>query len=100
MEKLEQKLADLLRQQALANCNCPRFTVASSSKVFEAEMKKTCPVHGFRRLGHIIVTRVVPTGEDKLTWDREKNLAEKAELDRLLKEHYRRLAQVEQAEEE
>jgi hypothetical protein len=61
LEKLEQKLADLARQETLANCNCRERIFVNSTKVFEAEISKTCPVHGFRRLGRIYVVRVVDT---------------------------------------
>ncbi len=58
LEKLEQKLADLARQEALANCNCLPLTFATSQqRLFEAEMNKTCPVHGLRRLGRIYIVR-------------------------------------------
>ena len=101
LETLEQKMADLMRPEALANCTCREYTCALLPKVFEAEMNRTCPVHGFRRLGRIFVTEIVHTGKDKITWDEEeKNCADKAELDRLLKEYNIRLAQAEQAEEE
>jgi hypothetical protein len=42
LEKLEQKLADLARQEALANCNCQERIFVNSTKVLEAEMSKTC----------------------------------------------------------
>ena len=61
LEKLEQKLADLARQEALANCNCQTRIFVNSTKVLEAEMSKTCPAHGFRRLGQITIVQIVPT---------------------------------------
>lgn len=97
LETLERKLADLLMQEALANCICRSDTCARPPMAFEAEMNKTCPVHGFRRLGRIWVTEIVQTGKDKPSQDEEeKNRAEKAEIERLLKEYYLRLAQAEQ----
>jgi hypothetical protein len=69
LEKLEQQLAEIKRRESPAKCNCKSFTLAASSEAassdyFEAEMNKTCPVHGFRRLGKILVyeVRTVPNG--------------------------------------
>jgi hypothetical protein len=96
LEKLEQKLADLARQEALANCSCRDRIFVNSTKVFEAEMSKTCPVHGFRRLGRIYVVQVVGTSPG-----RARNIDEKSVgLGELVQEYERRLAEVEQAEDE
>jgi len=96
LEKLEQKLADLARQEALANCNCLTRTFAYSTKIFEAEMNKTCPAHGFRRLGQIYVVKVGDTSRGRTMKIDEKSIG----LDELVQEYERRLAEVEQAEDE
>ena len=93
LEKLEQKLADLARQEALANCNCQKFMFVNSTKVLEAEMSKTCPAHGFRRLGRITIVRTVPPRADRID---ERSVG----LEELVDEYKRRLAEVEQAEDE
>ena len=43
LERLEEKDADLARQEALANCICQKLTVVYSTKIFEAEMNKDLP---------------------------------------------------------
>jgi hypothetical protein len=98
LEGLERKLADLVRQEELANCNCQTLTFARSIETFEAEMNKNCPAHGFRRLGRIITVSVVQTqrteGKDAKHCEEERALVE------VVDRYERRLAQVEQAEEE
>jgi len=96
LERLEEKYADLARQEALANCICQTLTFAHSTKIFEAEMNKTCPAHGFRRLGRITIVRIVPTREDRADSVDERSVG----LRELVKEYTRRLAEVEQAEDE
>jgi hypothetical protein len=96
LERLEQKLGDLVRREELANCNCQTLTFAWSTKTFEAEMNTPCPTHGFRRLGQIMVVSVVPmAGENVGTVD-EESLG----LDQLVEEYEGRLTQVEEAENE
>jgi hypothetical protein len=96
LEKLEQKLVDLARQEALANCNCQALTFATSTKALQAEMSKTCPVHGFRRLGQIYIVQIVDTSPGRSRKIDEKSIG----LDELAQEYERRLAEVEQAEDE
>ena len=97
LEKLEQKLSDLLRQKELENCTCQTLTVAYSSQSFEAEMNTPCPAHGFRRLGQVMVIHVEPMGGEPAGTVDDK---ESIELERLVEEYERRLAQVEEAENE
>jgi hypothetical protein len=58
---LEQEQADRARLEELADCNCPAMKSAGSflapifPEALEAELNKTCPVHGFRQLGRIVV---------------------------------------------
>ena len=98
VEKLEQKLADLIRQGALVNCIClERLFVGSSEKEkFLSEMNKTCPAHGLRRLGRIMIVCTVPTRKDRADSVDEQSVG----LEELVKEYTRRLAEVEQAEDE
>jgi hypothetical protein len=96
LERLEEKYADLARQEELANCICQTRIVAYSTKIFEAEMNKTCPAHGFRRLGRIMIACIVPTRKDRADSVDERSVG----LDELVKEYQRRLAEVEQAEDE
>src|ERR1019366_524822 len=55
LAKVEQKLADSARREKLVNCICGDTIIAVSTapEQFEAEMNRTCPVHGFRRFGEI-----------------------------------------------
>ncbi|MGA8764234.1 MAG: hypothetical protein WB562_15310, partial [Candidatus Sulfotelmatobacter sp.] len=53
LTKVEQELTSRERRRELANCTCREVTVALPNQIeeFEAEMNRTCPAHGFRRLG-------------------------------------------------
>lgn len=67
MAKVEQQVADKARREKLANCNCfphdPKRLgapfVVSDEKKFESEMNLTCPAHGFRRFGQLLVLKFV-----------------------------------------
>jgi hypothetical protein len=88
LERLEQKLSDVIRQEALVNCICLERLFVWSREKFLRETNMTCPVHGFRRLRSV---RLVTSGPND---DRLPGLREAVE------EYRRRLAQVEQAEDE
>ena len=67
LAKVEKAVAENAERERLANCNCkliaklspPTIVYSSQPEEFEIEMNQTCPVHGFRRLEHIIVFKVV-----------------------------------------
>jgi hypothetical protein len=63
LAKVEQRLTDRARRKKLANCICREGTQAAEAEEFEVEMNRTCPVHGFRRLGKI--TPLVYVNPDK-----------------------------------
>jgi hypothetical protein len=88
LEKLEEKLSDLIRQEELANCICLKLLFAYSREMFLSEMNKTCPVHGLRRLRKIVLVRKGPKDESF------------PGLKEVVNEYRRRLAEVEEAEEE
>ena len=96
LERLEERYADLARQEALANCICQKLTFTHSAKLFEAEMNKTGPAHGFRRLGQITIVQIVSTRKDRADSIDEQSVG----LEQLVEEYERRLAEVEQAEDE
>ena len=50
-------LVSLAKQEMLRKCNCRPTTIAYTTKPeeFEAEMNLSCPAHGFRRLGWIVL---------------------------------------------
>lgn len=56
MAKVEQTLANLAEGESEAKCICKAVTViwSDDAEEFEAEMNRTCPAHGFRRLGTIV----------------------------------------------
>jgi hypothetical protein len=60
LAKLEQEWAERVKREELADCNCPamKSSVGFLAPIFpealEAELNKTCPVHGFRQLGRIV----------------------------------------------
>lgn len=96
LEKLEQKLGDLVRKEALANCNCLKRVFVGSTEKLEAEMNKICPAHGFRRLGQITIVSI-GTRE----WRESTGQIDESQgLQQLIEEYHRRLDEVEQAEEE
>jgi hypothetical protein len=57
LAKVERELASILRPEPPSECNCGSSTVASPDKAeeFEAEMNRTCPTHGVRRLGWLAI---------------------------------------------
>ena len=59
LAKLEQEHADRVRRKRLRDCNCAEEKLAVALSMeniedFEAEMNRTCPVHGFRSLGELV----------------------------------------------
>ena len=63
LAKVEKAVAEEAERERFANCNCklmakpspPTIVYSIHPEEFETEMNQTCPVHGFRRLKHIIV---------------------------------------------
>jgi len=85
LEKAEKVLAETAEGERLADCICkvrdvspPTIAFSNKPEEFEAEMKKKCPVHGFRHLGHIVAIRFVAPGRKD----------ERGRLDELLDEYY------------
>jgi len=90
LAKVENALTETTERERLAHCICKGRsecfgTMAFSNKPeeFEAEMNQTCPVHGFRHLGHVIVIRSFEPGRKQ----------ERGRLDQLLDEYYARNTQ-------
>ena len=86
LEKLEQQMAEIARRESAANCNCRTHTLAAAAEYFAAEMNKTCPVHGFRRLGKIQIMEVQVVGRNGSIEERSQGVAE------LVQEYEERLA--------
>jgi|ERR1035438_1523863 hypothetical protein len=68
---LEQEQADRARREELADCNCPEmksseFLSPIFPEALEAQLNKTCPVHGFRRFGRIVVMNFGPEKSAKV----------------------------------
>jgi len=87
LAKVEKALENTVEQQKLSDCICkvrdqspPTIVFSNNPEVFEAEMNQTCPVHGFRNLGHIMVFRVVAPGQKD----------ERCRLDELVEEYHAR----------
>jgi hypothetical protein len=95
LDRLEQKLSDLIRQEELANCICVEYLSVATKEKFLIEMNKTCPVHGFRRFG--LVTFAAPEGVVDRTASTDELWPGLAEA---IEEYYRLRAQVQQAENE
>ena len=91
LAKVEQQAAHIVRREKLASCNCYpnppgiKMLVVKDAKEFEAEMNLSCPAHGFRRLGKLMVVTIV---------GREGEISEEcARREELAKEYYRRLSE-------
>ncbi len=52
LARVERTLANIAKREEMADCICQEMTVVmpDQPEKFEAEMNRTCPVHGFRRL--------------------------------------------------
>jgi hypothetical protein len=68
---LEQECAAKVRHEELVDCNCPGIKSAVSflapifPEALEAALNKTCPVHGLRRFGPIVILSFVnPDGTE------------------------------------
>ena len=66
--KIERQIEKAAGEIRAKDCNCFQHVCAISGKLseFEAEMTKTCPVHGFRRLRPpIVILDVGPDDPDR-----------------------------------
>jgi len=95
LAKLEQECADRVRREELEDCNCPEMksTVSFLAPVFpealEAALNKTCPVHGLRRFGPMVMLRFLkPDGTESENTMKTRQLIDS---------HQRRLAQHSQS---
>ncbi len=59
LAKIERDLAQMETRKELAHCLCRKVTQALDPEEFEAEMNRTCPVHGVRRLGQLLIIRMI-----------------------------------------
>jgi hypothetical protein len=92
LAKAEQELAQIQKEEELADCICPDnylFVTAESVEEFRAEMNRVCPVHGFRRLNifRIIVEEFDPDFSSSAE-------VEDTEFQELLDEYHRRLVEA------
>ena len=96
MTKAEKVVAAEAKRERLANCICKvegtptGMTVAWSPEMFEAEANRACPVHGFRRLGQLLIVSYIK---------RDKTYTEETlELHRLVEAYNLRLSQLPQSD--
>ena len=92
MAEVERQTADIARREKLADCNCyPRGKTGLnpfwSPEQFEAAANLPCPVHGFRRLGKIMIVKTV--GRGVIRDEESEN-----RLDQLVDRYYLRLSQL------
>jgi hypothetical protein len=59
LAKVERELAERVRRKELAHCVCGGAIRAALPEEFEAEMSRTCPVHGLRRAGILIICDII-----------------------------------------
>jgi hypothetical protein len=82
MARVEQMLAHVAIAEELRKCICVKFTSVTANEheldEFESEMNRTCPVHGFRRLG--VITTISCRESEEYARDN-------ARLDQLLAEY-------------
>ena len=91
LAKVEQQTTHIATREKLVNCNCYpdplglKMLVVKDAKEFEAQMNLSCPAHGFRRLGKLMVVTIVG-GNEEISEEgaRRKELAK--EYDRRLSE--------------
>ena len=57
LARIEKRLGKELGKLNLRNCNCREVTylVEGKEQEFEAEMNRSCPAHGFRDLGIVVI---------------------------------------------
>ena len=91
LAKVEQQAAHIATREKLGNCNCYpnplgiKMLVVKDAKEFEAEMNLSCPAHGFRRLGKLMVVTIV---------SRKGEISEEcARREELVTEYERRLSE-------
>jgi len=60
LAQVEQRLANVAKRDQLVDCNCKQMTFFRTAEHFEAEKNLPCPGHGFRDLGRVNITIVVP----------------------------------------
>ena len=82
---------DIARREKLANCNCYpdplriKMLVVKDAKEFEAHMNLSCPAHGFRRLGKLMVVQT-PGADGTISEECAKRKELVTEYDRRLSE--------------
>lgn len=88
LAKVEQTLADRKNEEDLVNCLCGRHVLAwpGHAKELKAELSRTCPVHGFRRVGLIHCLKFVTT-EMTPESEKERFRQEDAELHQVIEEY-------------
>jgi hypothetical protein len=88
---LEQKLAEIEEKKRLENCTCRTLVLVSHKTLekFRAAMNQTCPAHGFRELMIVRVVDVEPAHD----LNSAARKVEHPEVDQLLAEYKRRLAE-------
>lgn len=91
LAKVEKQATYVATREKLANCNCYpdplgiKMLVVKDAKEFEAHMKLSCPAHGFRRLGRLMVVTI---GDQK--GEISEDCARRKEL---VTEYHRRLSE-------
>jgi hypothetical protein len=88
LARVEQTLANRKKEDDLVNCVCGENILAWSgrAKELEAELNRTCPAHGFRRVGRIHCFRFAVT-ETTPESEKERLGREDAELHQVIDEY-------------
>jgi hypothetical protein len=68
LARVERTLVDVAKREEMVNCICSQSTTVDADRPeeFEAEMNLTCPAHGYRRLGALVVISHVGRESAKL----------------------------------
>jgi len=62
--ELRAGITNLAHKEAKNLCCCQLITVANEPEEFDAEMKRSCLIHGRRNLGHLVVVTCTPPDQD------------------------------------
>jgi hypothetical protein len=96
LAKVERELTQIESEQRLLDCICNKPVILSGARSvahFRAEMNRTCPSHGFRRLNIMRLVLVRPA-------DDGPKIVEEPAVEEVLNEYKRRLAEAKQRDED
>ena len=87
LARIEKVVASRAREQELQECTCGAGVMVWTGQVgqLKADLERTCPAHGFRRV-RIMLMRVMPPRNGSES-EKERNRLENAELDQVIQDY-------------